>query len=206
MVSGRRVATASGESEPANVTPEPSSDPASERFFAFLRAINTGGRRLTNDQLLEPFRGLGLGEVAAYQAAGNVTFVGAGRDHSVLSRRLEAALAEAYGFETPVFIRTRPQLEAVAESPPFSDEDLAATEGRIQVAFLATSPERATVDEAMALVPEDDRVVFADRECYWLPLRGVSGSQLPVPRFERVVGPMTIRTLGTITRMLRKFG
>ena len=45
-----------------------------DRRFVFLRAINTGGRRLTNDELLAPFDALGLTDAAAYQAAGNVTF------------------------------------------------------------------------------------------------------------------------------------
>jgi uncharacterized protein (DUF1697 family) len=51
-----------------------------ERYYAFLRAINTGNRRLSNEQLLAPFLELGFTDVAAYQAAGNVTFRSAAPD------------------------------------------------------------------------------------------------------------------------------
>jgi len=44
------------------------------RLAAFLRGINLGGRRVTNDRLREPFEALGLEGVATYRASGNVIF------------------------------------------------------------------------------------------------------------------------------------
>lgn len=177
----------------------------STRMVAFLRAINTGGRRLSNDQLLEPFRTTDLDDVGAYQAAGNVTFL-ADRDPVALEAELASLLGEAYGFEVPVFVRTAAQLRERVSDVPFTAEDLAATEGRTQIAFLASSPSRAQVDDALALVPQEDRVVFVEREWLWLPRAGVSDSALPVGRIERIVGPMTMRTVGTVRRMLARFG
>lgn len=172
------------------------------RWFAFLRAINTGGRRLRNDELLAPFHDLGLDDVAAYQAAGNVTFRGDPPD----AVTIEDALADAYGFEAPVFLRDAAQLRSVVDGQPFSDEQLAATEGRVQVTFLREEPSvaiRAAVD---AEVPGDDHVVVAGTVWYWLPVAGVSSSQLPVGTIERLTGPSTMRTLGTLDRMLTRFG
>ncbi len=177
----------------------------SQRFYALIRAINTGGRRITNDELIEPFVKLGFTDVAAYQAAGNITFR-SGDAGTVVAESLEAALAAAYGFDAPVFVRSRPQLVAVNDASPFTKEEIAQTDGRIQVAFMRAAPDESTVAEARALVPPDDRVAFAGREWFWLPARGISDSQLPVGAFERLVGPMTIRTLGTVSRMLGRFG
>ena len=176
-----------------------------QRYFAFIRAINTGAQRLTNDQLMEPFLRLGFSDVAAYQAAGNITFRGASPD-AASAGRLEAAVTESYGFESPVFVRTCGELAAVDEARPFSDEELAATQGRVQVSFMHTAANESAIAEVMALVPMGERVRFSNREWYWLPAQGISESRLPTSTIERLVGPMTMRSLGTVSRMLDRFG
>ncbi len=174
------------------------------RYYAFLRAINTGNRRLTNEQLLAPFRELGFTDVAAYQAAGNVTFRSAD-PAAVDERRIEAALADSYGFEAPTFVRSAAELASIATSAPFADHELARTAGKIQVTFLRTAapPERTAA--VLELVPPEDRLVVSGREWYWLPIEGVSASTLPVTRIESLLGEMTMRTLGTVTRIHSRF-
>lgn len=178
----------------------------STRWFAFLRAINTGDRRLTNAALLAPFEQFGLRDVAAYQAAGNVTFLAHDvDDREAFERHLGETLAEAYGFDVPTFVRSAGELATAVDPVPFSEAELAGTEGRVQIVFLRREPPPATVAEALALAPADDTVVFAGRHWLWLPRAGVSTSALPVSRIERLVGPMTMRTVGTVRRMLAKF-
>lgn len=174
------------------------------RYYAFLRAINTGNRRLTNEQLIAPFHDLGFTDVAAYQAAGNVTFRSAD-PAAVEERRIEAALADSYGFEAPTFVRSAIEIAAIATSKPFGDDELAGTAGKVQVAFLrvATPPDRAAT--VIALAPPEDRVAVSGREWYWLPVEGISTSALPVSRIAPLLGEMTMRTLGTVTRMYAKF-
>lgn len=175
------------------------------RHYAFLRAINVGERRLSNEELLEPFVRAGFADVAAYQAAGNIAFR-RDDDAHVDVAALEAALAEAYGFETPVFVRRSDELRAIVDASPFTDAELAATEGRVQVTFLRNAPDEQAIASVAEVVPTDDRVVVSGREWFWLPRSGVSTSQLSVGGIERIVGPMTMRTLGTVHRMLAKFG
>lgn len=173
-------------------------------YFAFIRAINTGGRRLTNDQIVEPFWRLGFAEVVAYQAAGNVAFQSDDPTESH-PERLDAALAEAYGFDAPTFVRRVDEVRAIVDGQPFTPDELAATAGKIQVSFLRSAPDATRTSQVQALVPQDDRVVFSGREWFWLPTDGVSGSQLNVGAIEQRVGLMTMRTLGTVSRMLNKF-
>jgi uncharacterized protein (DUF1697 family) len=177
------------------------------RWFAFLRAVNTGNRRLTNETLLAPLAQLGVRDVAAYQAAGNVTFVTDGdREPAELEARLEVALADAHGFEVPTFVRSADELTAAIDPLPFAAAQLAVTEGRVQITFLRDEPAPDAVTAALALVPDDDAVVFGDRHWLWLPRTGISGSELAVGRIEGLVGPMTTRTVGTVERMLARFG
>jgi uncharacterized protein (DUF1697 family) len=176
----------------------------SERYFAFLRAINTGTRRLTNERLLAPFADLGFTDVAAYQAAGNVTFH-CDDPGAVDERRIEAALAGAYGFAVPTFVRSAAEVRAIAEVEPFTAEELARTAGKVQVSFLRAAATTDVVERVMALVPPEDRIVVDGRHWYWLPVEGISASMLPVGRIEAEVGEMTMRTLGTVARMSTRF-
>ncbi len=175
------------------------------RYYVFLRAINTGNRRLTNEQLLTPFFELGFTDVAAYQAAGNVTFRSSDPDVAD-EERIEAAIAQAYGFHAPAFVRSAAEIDAVAGQEPFAVDELAASAGKVQVTFLRHVPSPDSVEQAMALVPLEDRVVVSGREWYWLPVAGVSTSALPVGQIEALLGEMTMRTLGTVARMVSKFG
>lgn len=174
----------------------------STRHFAFLRAINVGNRRLTNEQLLAPFVELGFGDVAAYQAAGNVAFRS---DGAIAEDRIEAALADAYGFTTSVFVRSAKEVAAIVGAEPFSPEDRSASAGKLQVTFMRSAPSAAVIRTIADLVPDEDRVQVIGREWYWLPVAGVSTSALPVGQIESLLGEMTMRTLGTVERMSTKF-
>lgn len=200
-VSPRALGSMLGDAPGSAVCEAPAVDDT-HRYFVFLRAINTGGRRLTNDEMLAPFRNRGFLDVAAYQAAGNITFRSA---DPVDPEVLDAELADSYGFEAPTFVRRADDLRRIADSSPFGGDDLAGTEGRVQVTFLSSRPAHDAIASVAALVDAPDRVVVDGWEWYWLPQAGVSGSALPVARIERLLGPMTMRTLGTVQRMLAKF-
>lgn len=173
-------------------------------MFAFIRAINTGTRRLTNQQVIAPFVAAGLGEPAAYQAAGNVAFL-SDEEPADLEVRLESVLADAYGFEAPTFVRSVDEIRQVTDHVPFTEDELAATEGRVQVAFLRSEPGPDVRAAVGGLTPPDELAAFHARHWLWLPAAGISTSTMPVGEVERALGPMTIRTLGTIERMLAKF-
>ncbi|MFK7918733.1 MAG: DUF1697 domain-containing protein [Ilumatobacter sp.] len=171
----------------------------------FLRAINTGARRVTNEQLLEPLIGAGFSEVAAFQAAGNLIVNADGSESSCVdSTGLTTLLSNAYGFHTPVFARSVDQLRSVVERAPFTDAQIAATTGKIQVTFMSAAPSAQLIADVAAITPDEDLVCFDGSEWFWLPVDGVSGSRLPVKAIERIVGPMTMRTLGTVERLLKK--
>ncbi len=176
-----------------------------QRYFAFLRAINTGGRRLTNEQTIEPFVRLGFSDVVAYQAAGNIAF--RTEDPTTAeAARIEPVLAEAFGFDAPAFVREAGDLRSVLEAQPFTKDEMSRTEGRIQVSFLRKAPDQKTVAEVQSLVTPDDRIAFVDAHWLWLPAGGrISESLLPVTAVENAVGPMTMRTLGTVARMYQRF-
>ena len=65
-----------------------------DRYVAFLRGMNLGGRRITNDDLRAHFEALGCVEVATFRASGNVVFAVDDEKPAALTERLEAGLGE----------------------------------------------------------------------------------------------------------------
>jgi uncharacterized protein (DUF1697 family) len=176
---------------------------AMTRYVAFLRGMNLGGRRITNETLRGHFEALGCEDVATFRASGNVIFAKAGRP-SELAARLEAGLAEALGYEALVFLRSAKELLAIAAQAPFTAKQMKASKGKLQVALLTKKPSAAATKKSLALSTDDDRLAIDARELYWLPASGISESELEWKAIEAALGPTTVRTKGTIDQIAAK--
>ncbi len=106
---------------------------------AFLRGMNLGGRRITNYDLCGAFESLGLEDVSAFLASGNVAFSAKGTA-AALTRRIEAGLEEALGYPVRTFVRSASQLRRIATTDPFVGRPGASSRGKMQVIFLQRPP------------------------------------------------------------------
>ncbi len=102
-----------------------------ERYVAFLRGMNLGGRRIKNDELRGEFEALGFADVACFRASGNVIFGVDGGVEGELAARIEAGLVESLGYEVPVFLRGAAELLSIAASEPFEESLVAASKGKL---------------------------------------------------------------------------
>jgi uncharacterized protein (DUF1697 family) len=175
------------------------------RYVAFLRGMNLGGRRITNDELRSHFETLGCEDVATFRASGNVIFATDGESPAKLTTRLEGGLAEALGYEVPVFLRSAKELLAIASREPFEAKFLDASKGKLQIALLVKKPSAAGAKKALALSTDADRLAIEGRELYWLPDGGLSNSELDLKAIAAALGPTTIRTKGTIDQIAAKY-
>ncbi|MBK9943158.1 MAG: DUF1697 domain-containing protein [Kouleothrix sp.] len=96
--------------------------PATQRYCAFLRAINVGGHTIKMDQLRALVEQLGYTNVATYIASGNVMFDAPDDDAPALEAQIERHLHAALGYEVTTFLRTAGELAAVAAYTPFPAE------------------------------------------------------------------------------------
>ena len=173
-------------------------------YVAFLRGMNLGGRRITNEGLRSHFEALGCEGVATFRASGNVVFAKDGRPAD-LTAQLAEGLGETLGYEVPVFLRSEKQLLAIAAQQPFSAKQLAASKGKLQVALLTKKPSTARAKEALTLSTVADGLAIEDCELYWLPSGGISESELDLKALDHALGPTTIRTKGTIDQIAAKY-
>jgi uncharacterized protein (DUF1697 family) len=176
-----------------------------QRFAAFLRGMNLGrNRRIENERLRSEFERLELADVATFRASGNVVFAAEEGDERALGERIESGLREALGYEVPVFLRSARELAAIAAAEPFDERALAASKGKLQVMLLPRKPPAEARRQALALDGEDDRLALGRRELFWLPQGGMSESELDLRRLDALLGPTTIRTMGTIEQIVAK--
>lgn len=176
------------------------------RYAAFLRGINISNRRVKNDALRLCCEEMGFAEVAIFRASGNVILSADGASEAEqVARRLEAGLAEALGFEVPVFLRTAAQVRAIARRQPFEEGQLEASTGKVQVSLLAKAPSAATRKKVLALATAEDRLAIRGRELYWLPPGRMSDSELDLKPIGLLLGSSTMRTKGTIEQIAAKY-
>ncbi len=174
------------------------------RYVAFLRGMNLGGRRIKNDELRDEFEVLGFADVACFRASGNVVFGSEESDEVELTARIEAGLGEALGYAVPVFLRNADELREVATREAFDPSLVSASKGKPQVAFLLAAPSKKKTTEALALSSDEDRLAIDGRELYWLPSGGISESELDLKALESILGSWTMRTKGTVDQIVAR--
>jgi uncharacterized protein (DUF1697 family) len=170
-------------------------------YVAFLRGMNVGGHRLTNDELRAHFTAIGFDQVATFRASGNVVFAATPEQPAEIAARIERGLAAALGYEVPTFIRSAQELRAIAALQPFDARHVRGSAGKLQVALLSEPPSKRARDATLALAGERDRLAFGARELYWLPSGGILDAELDLKALGGLLGVMTLRTKGTIEQI-----
>src|SRR3989442_3526921 len=100
------------------------------RQIALLRGVNVGGnKRVEMARLRALLEELGYRDVRTYVNSGNVVFSGPRRSEE----HLEAEIAQTFGFEVPVVLRTRDELADVVQANPL--RDVASDPAKHLVAF-----------------------------------------------------------------------
>ena len=175
------------------------------RYVAFLRAVNVGGRVVKMPVLKKAFESLRLSNVETFIASGNVVFETTAADMLKLERRIERQLRGALGYEVTTFVRSVPEVSAIARLAPFPESAL--THGaQIYVGFLAGEPERAARTHLLSLASAIDDFHLTRREVLWLCRKDLEGSRSVGPPFEKVLGMRaTFRNARTVSRIAAKY-
>jgi uncharacterized protein (DUF1697 family) len=143
--------------------------------------------------------------VETYIASGNVIFDAAARQVARLETQIEAHLEAALGYAVAAFLRTLPELAAIAAHDPFADEP-AGSGARQYVAFLRAVPGVAQHKALLAYNSELDQLHVRRREIYWLNRRPPGDTTVPAPPIEKLVdGPATVRNVTTVRKLSARY-
>src|SRR5260370_25232890 len=110
--------------------------------------MNLGGGRITSDELRSHFEMLGCGAVATLRASGNVIFE---KDEppAELTSRLESGLADALGYEVPVFLRSAKELPAISPHEAFDAKLVDPSKCKPQIALPLNKRPTAPAKQAL---------------------------------------------------------
>jgi uncharacterized protein (DUF1697 family) len=167
--------------------------------------MNVGGHRLSNVELRTHFEELGFSDVNTFRASGNVLFAAANEPVDRMAAQIETGLAAALGYEVPVFLRNSSEIRKITALEPFAKPLVEASKGKLQVAMLSAKPAAKARKEVLAMATDEDRLAFGARELHWLPSGGILDTALDFKAIEKLLGPMTTRTIGTVQLLAAKY-
>jgi uncharacterized protein (DUF1697 family) len=117
----------------------------------------------------------GFADVRTYVQSGNVVLSSKAPPVKVASKA-ERLIAERFGFDVDVIVRTGSELAEVVRRNPLAE--VATDPKRYQVSFLDAEPDPDAVSRIAAAAAESERLVAVGRELYaWHP-EGVARSKL----------------------------
>jgi len=171
------------------------------RQIALLRGINLGARnRVSMPELRSALGKAGYEDVRTLLQSGNVVLSSEGSPDAV-ARELEALVADAFGVESRVVVRSRDQLGQVVQRNPLAEA--VKDPKRFQVSFLSAAPDPEIVRELTAREFAPEQVAFLGEEVYaWHP-GGLQRSPLARLLDDRRLGvTATARNWNTVTKLL----
>jgi uncharacterized protein (DUF1697 family) len=121
-------------------------------YIALLRGINVSGhKKIKMAELKAMMVKNGFEDVVTYIQSGNVIFKSAEKNRLCLEEKIKTGIADTFGFNVPVTVKTRTEIEAILEESPYTQkEDLEAN--RIYYVLLKSEPEQELIAK---LVQED---------------------------------------------------
>ena len=144
--------------------------------IVLLRGVNLGPRnRISMPDLRGALSEAGFENVRSYVQSGNVV-LDSDAPPERLANDCQLLIAERFGLDIGVVVRTRDELAAVVERNPLGL--VADNPKRYQVSFLSAEPDPEAVRKVTALAVAPEQCVVMGREVYaWHP-DGVARSRL----------------------------
>jgi uncharacterized protein (DUF1697 family) len=154
--------------------------------------------------LREALEDAGFEDVKTYVQSGNVVLTSSSKTDAV-RRKAEQVVAESFGLEIPVVVRTKAELAAVVRRNPLGK--VATEPKRYQVSFLDKKLPATALKELQAVAAPTERIVAHGREVYaWHPA-GVARSKLWAKLAGKGLGvTATARNWTTVTKLLELAG
>jgi uncharacterized protein (DUF1697 family) len=172
-------------------------------YLALLRGVNVGGKnKLPMKDLAAMFATAGCSDVQTFIQSGNVIFKATPRISAQIPISIAAQIAEAFGYKTPVMLRTTAELASVVLNNPFLKAGIA--EDTLHVLFLADLPSPQGVESLDPRRSPPDEFVVRGKEVYVNCPQGVGKSKLTNAYFDSKLATIcTGRNWRTVTTLLK---
>lgn len=169
-------------------------------YVALLRGVNLGSyNKVPMAELRQSLGEGGLDDVRTYIQSGNVVFrstAGAVQ----LETTIENVIAQRFGLDVRVLVRTDAELVAVLAGNPFAAAQPDQT--KLHVVFLSEAPDPARVAALEATHDGAEAFAVSGRDVYLLTPDGLGRASLTHASFEKAFGlAATARNWRTVNRL-----
>ena len=173
-------------------------------YIAFLRGINVGGhKKIKMADLRLLLEGLGYKEVLTYIQSGNVIFNSLEEERDKLENQISQAIKNHYGFEVPVLVKTRTEINKILDINPYNDPDDLAS-NKIYFVLLKKVPKNEHIEATSAIIFENEKFIITP-ECVFIRYDlGAGKAKCGINFFEsKLKVAATSRNYRTMTKLLQ---
>jgi uncharacterized protein (DUF1697 family) len=168
-------------------------------YAILLHGVNLGKRRVPMADLKALAAELGYADPRTYVNSGNL-LVRSDRKPAAIAAEFEERLADRFGFEIAVTLRTIEELGTIVKDNPYPEGD----PKQVQVVCAMGPIEAAAADRIGELATDQERFTLHGREVYIDFGGGLARSKLAAKLAQAVGRPATsrnIRTIATLAEM-----
>lgn len=149
--------------------------------------------RIKMQDLKKLLTSMGLENVTTYIQSGNVIFQSS-EVKEVLQIKMEKDIHKAFGFSTPVILRTDQEFKEIISSCPYADGE------GVHVALLQDEPTEKDINSFLYNQSVKVECYVKGKEVYLLLHEGIRNSKL-ASSFQKIETPSTVRNWKTINKL-----
>lgn len=142
-----------------------------DKYVAFLRGINVGGRIIRMVDLKKCFEDSGFKNVSTLLQSGNVLFETDSENTLSLKQRMEEALSKKFNYPAKVQIYSFEKIVKVAENYPF---DVDKRDFQSYVVFIEGNLGRELAAEVVGLDKKTEQIKQNEGIIYWKVQKGMT--------------------------------
>ena len=155
------------------------------RYISILRGINVGGnRKILMAALKSALEKVGFQDVQTYIQSGNVIFDSKETDNRMLEVQIQEIIAETFGFDVPVIVRTSGEWAESIVNNPFLKENDQDIE-KLHLTFLKDQPSSENLEKISSLEFLPDRFQVVGKEVFVYCKNGYGRSKITNDFFEK---------------------
>jgi len=171
-------------------------DTVMQRYIAILRGINVGGKhKISMTELKKVLEKTGIEHIQTYIQSGNVIFSSDESDPAVLTEQISSVIKDHWGFEVPVIILSKREIDEIILTNPFADIYDPAC---LHITFLSAVPQSERIKSILELKDSPNDISIINRAVYLYCPNGYSKTRITNSFLERKLNLIaTTRNLKT---------
>ena len=170
------------------------------KYVVLLRGINVGGhKKVPMAELRELLTKSGFENVRTYIQSGNIILKSKDKSRRNLEKIIQKSIFDHFGFEVPLIVKTRAELNSIFEACPFSQEK----KENSYFIMLSDIPKSDVLNEVSNITFKNEEFVIIKDCLYFYSSAGYGKSKFNMNSFEKKLNVRaTARNYKTMVKLI----